>query len=105
MGKATLIATIAIGFMALLLQNNATSTEHEIDVQNASQQKNMAVRELALEGRRLVLANWMASNGAQSSSPYASLNRNGGVISVTSYNSRFECTRFYRSSCYRQFGS
>ena len=86
MGKATLIATIAIGFLALLLQNNAATTEHEVEVQNASQMKNMAVRELALEGRRLVLANWMASNGIQSSSPYTSIDRNGGTIEVTDYN-------------------
>ena len=86
MGKATLIATIAVAFAAILYLNNSHDVERSTDAKNAEHYNNQAVRELALNGRRLVLASWMNSGGISSSAPFSTMNQDGGTISVTNYN-------------------
>ena len=85
MGKATLIATIAVAFAAILYLNNSHDIERSTDAKNAEHYNNQAVRELALNGRRLVLAGWMNSGGISSSSPFTTINQDGGTITVKDY--------------------
>ena len=86
MGKAALIATLAVGLSAILYLNNSHEVERDTDQKNTEHYNNQAVRELALNGRRLVVAGWMQSGGVSASAPFSTMNQAGGQINVTNYN-------------------
>ena len=86
MGKAALIATLAVALSAILYLNNSHDVERSTDEKNTEHYNNQAVRELALNGRRLVVAGWMQSGGISSSAPFNRISQDGGQINVTNYN-------------------
>ena len=86
MGKAALIATLAVALSAVLYLNNTHEVERDTELKNTTHYNNQAVRELALNGRRLVIAAWMQSGGVSASAPFNTMSQDGGEISITNYN-------------------
>ena len=86
MGKAALIATLAVALSAVLYLNNSHDVERSTDQRNIEHYNNQAVRELALNGRRLVVAGWMQSGGISTSPSFNTMSQDGGQVNVTHYD-------------------
>ena len=86
MGNGALFATIAVVGATLLLLFNTQIHSQETGRRELVQQANHVARELAMTGRKLVLADWVEANGASSTQPFSSVNRDGGLIRVVDYD-------------------
>ncbi|MEZ4700814.1 MAG: hypothetical protein R2834_10830 [Rhodothermales bacterium] len=65
---------------------NTQLVSRETDRRQYSNMKDQVARELALTGRKLILASWVESGGTRSAAPFAEIERDGGTISVSGYD-------------------
>ncbi len=80
MGKGAIIAAVFVVFTTMTMLFNSQMQSKETDDRELEQQSNQLSRELAMVGRKLVLADWIESNGANTSPPFNVVNRDGGRI-------------------------
>ena len=84
MGKGALIAAVFVIATTMTMLFNAQLQTRETEEREYERQANHVARELAMEGRKIVLSNWILSNGTQSSWGLGPINRDGGRILVNS---------------------
>ena len=86
MGQAALIATVAVTMTMILFLYTTQQTTR--DTQNAQNEAyaDKAARNLAEQGKKLVLASWLESEGKSNVAPFNSVTKDGGTIEVSNYN-------------------
>jgi hypothetical protein len=85
MGKATLIGAVATLLISSLMIYNTQLVSRETDGRQFDHMREQVARELALAGRKLVLAHWVESQGESAVRPFESVERDGGTITVSDY--------------------
>ncbi len=85
MGKATLIGVVAMMLISTMMLYNMQLVSRETDRRQFSHMKDEVARELALTGRKFILAHWVESGGTSASAPFTQIERDGGTIEVTSF--------------------
>ncbi len=85
MGKGALLSVIAVAFSTLLLLYNAQLSSNETGVRENENRARLVARDLALEGRKLLLAGWVGSNGSGVAPAFTTLNQGGGQIDVVNF--------------------
>ena len=86
MGQGALIGVVAVTITMMMFMYTAQLTSRETqDVQNEAA-ANEAARDLAMQGRKLILAAWMKSSGSMNTAPFSSIVQDGGSFSVTSFD-------------------
>lgn len=85
MGKAALLFALAAAITTMWMTSSTTETT--IDTQNAQIESysNQMARDLAIRGRKLALANWIAASGGEGAAPFQTITDDGGSISITDY--------------------
>ena len=87
MGKGTLILALAGSFIALTMMNSTFTTSRETQIVHNRDAANTIARDLAMQGRKLALSSWLASSAKSTSSPFNTITKEGGSISLTNYAS------------------
>ena len=83
MGKGAIIAAVFVIATTMTMLFNAQLQTRETEKREYKRQANQVARELAMEGRKVVLASWILSNGKQSSWTTGPIQRDGGRILVS----------------------
>ena len=85
MGQGALIATVAVTITMMLFM--LTTQQTNVDTQEAQNEAyaSDAARDLALQGRKLVLARWLETSGTLDKAPFSAITSDGGTIRVSSY--------------------
>ena len=86
MGQGALIGVVAITMTMMLFMYSAQLTSRASQDAQIEAYANEAARELAMQGRKLVLAKWLEASGDLSVSPFNEITQEGGTISVTAFN-------------------
>ena len=81
MGKATLIAAIALSFFAVIMVFNTQDISRESASRQSEYQQSYMAKELAAKGRKLVLSSWIETNGSTASA-FPTINIDGGTITL-----------------------
>ena len=85
MGKGILVAGFAVAVTTMLLLSNTYRVSSATAEREADHQASSLTRDMALAGRKLVLASWIESGGTAALAPFASINQDGGRIEITDY--------------------
>ncbi len=80
MGKVSIVAAIAFSFIGYILLENMQQASRETDVRQGDYLSSQVARELAIKGRKLILANWIESGGTSFALP-DTIYESGGNIS------------------------
>lgn len=80
-----MVAAVFVLTTTLVLLMNAQLQSRETDDREFQQQATQLSRDLAMEGRKMVLAAWTQSDGTLNASPFTQKTRDGGHIRITSY--------------------
>ena len=85
MGQGALIATVAVTITMMLFM--LATQQSNVDSQEAQNEAyaSEAARDLALQGRKLVLARWLETSGTLDTAPFSSITSDGGTIRISSY--------------------
>ena len=83
MGKGALIAAVFVIVTTMTMLFNTQLQTRETEQREYKRQANQVARELAMDGRKVVLSSWILSNGTQSSWSTGPMYRDGGRIVVT----------------------
>ena len=86
MGQGALIATVAITITMMLFLYSTQQTSRDTQEAQNEAYADKAARSLAEQGKKLVLASWLESEGKSSVAPFNSITRDGGTIEVSNYN-------------------
>ncbi len=81
MGKVSIIAAVAFSFIGYILLQNMQQASLETDVKQSDYHSSQIARELAMKGRKLLLAQWIDAGGGIIN-PIANISENGGTISM-----------------------
>ena len=81
MGKVSIIAAILVSVVGFTLLGNMQSVSRETNERHAEYLTGQVARELALTGRKLVLASWINAAGA-SFAPFDTIHHDGGLITI-----------------------
>ncbi len=81
MGKLSIIAAIAFSFFGYIMLQTMQQSSRDTEVKQSDYLSSQVARELAIKGRKLVLATWLNSSGG-SVNPI-NIDENGGNIQMT----------------------
>lgn len=81
MGKVSIIAAIAFSFIGYILLQNMQQASLDTDLKLTDYHSGQIARELAIKGRKLLLAQWIDANGGVIN-PIPNISENGGTISM-----------------------
>lgn len=85
MGKAAVLGALAVTLTVMSLVYTTQLTSRETQIVQSRAVSNDVARDLAEEGRKLVLSSWVESQGAMNAAPFQSTSKNGGTITVTDF--------------------
>lgn len=86
MGKAAVLGALAVTLTVMSLIYTSQETSRETQIVQSRAASNDVARELAHDGKKLILASWVEAQGALGSAPFQSINQDGGTITVTDFN-------------------
>lgn len=90
MGKISIVAAIIFSLIGFILLGISQETSRETDLQQGEYLSGQLSRELAIKGRKLILARWMGNSGASMTAPDTMTHLGGKIVfrdfSVTPVN-------------------
>ncbi len=86
MGQGAVIGTFAIVITVALFMYSAQLTSLETQEAQTESHASETARDLAMKGRKLVLARWLESAGALHATPFDSVSLSEGTVYVTDFN-------------------
>ena len=102
MGKGALLSVIAVAFSTLLLLYNAQLSSNETGVRENENRARIVARDLALEGRKLLLAGWVSTNGSGVAPAFTAMSQGGGQIDVVNFSPLGDTLDFTVRANYQQ---
>jgi hypothetical protein len=85
MGKGALLSVVAVAISTLLLLYNAQLSSNETGSRENDNRARLVAQNLALQGRKLLLASWVQGNGSSTAPAFTTLNQDGGRVDVTNF--------------------
>ncbi len=85
MGKVSIIAAIVFSLIGYILLGNMQQATRETNEAQSDYHTGQLARELAVKGRKLIIAEWIKLGGVTGTEPFSTLSEGGGTISVESY--------------------
>jgi len=102
MGKGALLSVIAVAFSTLLLLYNAQLSSNETGVRENENRARRVARDLALEGRKLLLAGWVGTSGSAVAPAFTTMSQGGGQIDVVNFAVLNDTLDFTLRATYQQ---
>ncbi|MEM8484159.1 MAG: hypothetical protein AAF564_01360 [Bacteroidota bacterium] len=85
MGKVSIIAALVFSLIGFILLGNMQQATRETSEAQSDYHTGQLARELAVKGRKLIIAEWINLGGVTGTEPFTTISENGGTISVESY--------------------
>ncbi len=85
MGKAALLFALAATITTVWLTSSMQQTNRDTQDAQTEAYSNQMARDLAVQGRKLALANWISVGGEDGAAPFQSLTEGGGEIQIMNY--------------------
>ncbi|MEM8484155.1 MAG: hypothetical protein AAF564_01340 [Bacteroidota bacterium] len=86
MGKAALLFALAATITTVWLTTSMQQTNMDTQDAQTEAYSNQMARDLAIQGRKLALASWIAAAGESAAAPFQTLTEGGGDIEIVNYN-------------------
>ena len=86
MGKAAVLGALAVTLTVMSLIYTSQETSRETQIVQSRAASNDVAREMAQDGKKLILASWVEAQGSLGSAPFQSINQDGGTITVTDFD-------------------